>query len=100
MNIYLIQAGVDYQGYTIIKAFEKEKDAIAFRDRCVKYHKKEPLIEDDNKWDEWFEKHKKWYKNHPAGECCANSDYFNIQKIKLTSSNKRLKLTRAAALAA
>lgn len=85
-SVYVVVAGVEYEGSTPVRAFLSESQAKAFQGHCYAYLRNQPLYEDtgdDAVFEEACQRHSEWRKNHPAGQENASSDYFSVLEIPL-----------------
>jgi hypothetical protein len=89
-TIYIVVAGVNYEGGTPVKSFASKKRAETFAVSCRAHKETKPaaplIIEDseenDAEWNRFLEADGRWQEQHPAGKEFAYADYFDICEIE------------------
>lgn len=83
-TIYLVNAGIEYEGHRTIRAFTDKSKAEELAEKCREIDKtlpRSPNFEASNEeWEEYTEKYTKWVVNHPAKR---EYDYYEIQEVEL-----------------
>ena len=87
-TIYLVFGLLDYEGGFVIRAFEAQSDAEAFRERCVAHDASKPLPPDDalisdQIFEAWSTAETSWRKAHPAGMNSSYYDRLSVEPIEL-----------------
>jgi len=93
--IYLVMAHTDYEGSDPVLAFEDERAARAFIQKCDEHEKNKPhapnVIDDtpenDAMHEAFWKKRDKWASRHPAGKDNAGCDRFCVYSIELTPND-------------
>ena len=87
-SVFIVIAGVEYEGSNAVKAFELRAEADAFRDACGAYQQTQPSTPElgdtpgnDVEWEEWAKADTVWRDAHPAGEDNTSSEYYLVQEI-------------------
>lgn len=84
MDIYILSAGTNYEGASVIAAFHNQADAEELAEKCRQFDKIKPRCPDqdasDDAWGKWVKKEKAWKKKHPAG---SDYDYYSVEKAEL-----------------
>lgn len=82
-TIYLAIASTDYEGYSVMRAFEAEDAAELFLVVCRTYAEKEPecpaLDDSDAIWDAYRVKHDRWAKREPKDY--SSGDRFSVMPV-------------------
>lgn len=89
-TIYLVNAHIDYEGYSTICGFETLIAAEKFVQQCTEYdlnREKSPKYTDNiaiysKELQNWKKNNTNWIKNHPASSDYS-ADYYEILAIEL-----------------
>lgn len=89
-TIFLVEACVDYEGSSPVKAFRKKQAAEAFAHRCKEHRVLElpPRVvidtpENYREWEEYWGAAKVWEDSHPAGPIHCHADNFVVSELEL-----------------
>lgn len=78
-----------YESSVIVRAYNDRELAAAFSDKCSKYNAKAPTLPDDeNEYEAFDKKRKRWESRHPAGKDCLPCDSFGVYQCKLYKENQ------------
>ena len=80
-EIYIVSAGVRYEGTWPIKAFEKEAEAEEFALKCNEYTKANVERCKEESSYEYVRNREARNKNHPAGGENSMADSFSVTAI-------------------
>jgi len=84
-TVFIVSAGVDYEGSSPIKGFATRDEADRFANSCYAYDSERPAWpgtdDADKVRDRKMAKQDRWAKKHPAGEDHSSSDYYNVAEI-------------------
>lgn len=86
LKVHLVMADTSYEGSAPVRAFVEKKAAEAFRDRCIAYHSKQPVLDADvadEAWHKAYRKHERWQARHPAGRAFSSFDTFSVCSVGL-----------------
>ena len=85
-SVYLIMALDDYSASYAVCYFKTQEKADSFMAKISKHEalKPEPMCSDgeDNEFDLWEASWNRWKNRHPAGAEYADSDGFEIVKVR------------------
>jgi hypothetical protein len=83
-TIFIVEASVNYEGSSPVRAFAEKGDAEEFAEQCREYQKTRPA------WpaaaatiaeiEEWSAADKAWEAAHPGGDV-GSPDYFDVIEI-------------------
>jgi hypothetical protein len=82
--IFIVEAGVHYQGSRLLRAFGSRPEAETFAERCREYHKTRPdwpggdATEAD--LEAWRVADNAWEAGHPGGDV-GSPDYFDVTEV-------------------
>ena len=84
--VFVVVAGVDYEGSTPIRAFDEKYSADKFAIACREYEDTRPscpqyAYSDTAEINAWMAADKAWEKTHPGGENGCGSDYFSVIEV-------------------
>lgn len=83
-TIFVVEAGVDYEGSSPIRAFAERYDADEFARECTEYQATRPQWPSDDLSEEriqkWSEADKAWCAAHPGGDV-GSPDYFTVVEV-------------------
>jgi hypothetical protein len=84
--VFVVVAGVDYEGSTPIRAFDEKYPAAQFAVECREYEGTRPPFPkgvhiDRAEIDTWSVADKAWRAAHPGGENGEGSDYFTVIEV-------------------
>jgi len=73
LTLFVVVAGIDYEGSTPIRAFAERYDAKEFATKCHEYERTRPTFPpgahiDSAEIDAWSAADKQWVANHPGAE--------------------------------
>lgn len=75
-TVFVVSAGVDYEGSTPIKVFPKKDAADEFVKSCKEYE----LSVGMTTWG-YYEDDSDMVLDHPAKQCCAH-DYYEVDEVQ------------------
>lgn len=101
---YLVTAVVDFEGFTILKGFDSESAAEAFRAAAEAYHRTAPEWPADSSPDEEYERfhasHLVWLHAHPGGVLAGGAHSFGIMPVPYVASLDQSALADVSAVMA
>lgn len=83
-SIFVVSAGMDYEGSTPIRAFATKAEADEFAQACQQYENtRPPLFRDDDEASiaAWSAALEEWRRAHVGGEQADGADYFSVDEI-------------------
>jgi hypothetical protein len=81
--IFFVEAGVDYEGSTPVRAFDNKDDAEAFAERCREHHKARPAfpaVLNEASAETRRNAESAWATAHPGGDV-GSPDYFKVIEV-------------------
>lgn len=96
--VFVVSAGVGYDGSSPVRAFERKEDADAFEAECDAYQNTMPQWpsfatrigrEGHEARAEYRAKVEAWEEAHPAGASGSTADYFSVTEVPFVTSPEK-----------
>lgn len=82
--VFIVEAGVDYEGSSPVRAFATADEAHAYARECINYLSKRPRFPDGELTqadiEVWAAADKAWSEAHEAGQC-GSPDWFRTVEV-------------------